>query len=503
MRDVTIPLASAILGLLVHLPFLTRYGWFRDELYYLACARRLDWGYVDHPPLSIALLAAERALFGETLWAVRLLPALAGAATVFLVALMARDLGGGRFAQALAALAALTAPVFLAVDHYFSMNAFDLLFWALAGWLLVRLIVTGDRTVWPLLGLVLGLGLLNKLSVLWLGAGIALALVTTRERRWLATPGPWIAALIAAALFVPHLIWQQAHDWPTLEFMRNATAQKMRGIAPLDFAAQQALAMNPATAPIWIAGLVSALFLRRRARERPLAIVFLAVAALLIGAGRSRVSYLAAAYPLLLAPGAVSIEGWLRAPAARVAAIAVVSITGLVLMPLALPVLAPETFVRYSRALGVVPRSEENLSLGQLPQHYADMFGWEELAQKVAAVARELSPEERARAVIFARNYGEAGALEHFAAKYHLPRVICPHNNYWLWGPGPPEPRPLAVIILGGDARDNASVMESLEPRGTIGCEWCMPYERDQTIWLGRRPTIRLEDIWPDERIFI
>jgi hypothetical protein len=178
-------------------------------------------------------------------------------------------------------------------------------------------------------------------------------------------------------------------------------------------------------------------------------------------------------------------------------------VLGLVVMPFAIPVLAPETFVRYSRALGRAPGSEERLGVGPLPQHYADMFGWEDLARKVAAIANELSPEERARAVIFARNYGEAGALEHYARKYDLPRVVCPHNNYWLWGPGPPEPRPLAFIILGGDRDDNARAMGSLEPKGTIGCEWCMPYERNQRIWLGRRPTIRLEAIWPGEKNFI
>ena len=181
---------------------------------------------------------------------------------------------------------------------------------------------------------------------------------------------------------------------------------------------------------------------------------------------------------------------------------AAMAVAGLAAAPLALPVLSPEGYVRYARALGMGPATEENLRVGPLPQHYADMFGWEELAGRIARIYRGLSAEERARCLIYARNYGEAGALERFARRYGLPRVVCPHNNYWLWGPGPIEPRPLAMIVLGGDLEDNQRAFEELEAQGTVGGTWSMPYERDQRIYVGLRPRIKLEEIWPGEKVF-
>src|SRR6185295_17060458 len=214
--------AFALASLALHVSALTQYGWFRDEFYYVACAARLDWGYVDHPPLSIAVMALVRLLFGDSLVAFRLVAALIGAATVYFTGRLARDLGGGRFAQALAGFAALVAPVFLGVSRFYSMNVLDLLLWTLAALALVAAL-RGDRArEWVVLGVVVGLGLLNKISLLWFIAGLFIGFLLTPYRRRLATPGPWIAGAIATALFVPHVVWQIAHGWPTLEFMRNA-----------------------------------------------------------------------------------------------------------------------------------------------------------------------------------------------------------------------------------------------------------------------------------------
>jgi len=218
-----VPLAFAALKLLLHALALTHWGYFRDEFYYLACARHLAWGYVDQPPFSIAVLALVRATLGDSLWAIRALPALAGAATVLFTGLTVRELGGGRTAQALACFAAVLPPVWLVVDHYFSMNAFDTLFWTLAAWLLLRALAGGGTRTWAVLGVVLGLGLLNKASMLWFAGGAFLGLAASPLRGTLRTRGPWLAAAIAAALFAPHVAWQVAHGWPTLEFMRNAT----------------------------------------------------------------------------------------------------------------------------------------------------------------------------------------------------------------------------------------------------------------------------------------
>src|SRR5687768_11496782 len=205
----------ALATFLLHLVVIERYGIFRDELYYLACSERLTWGYVDHPPLSIAVLAAVRGLLGDSLAAIRLPAAAAHAAAVFLTSVITRELGGGRFAQALAAVAVAVAPVFLGSSHFFSMNALDLLFWALATLLLVRTLKASSRRGWLLLGVVVGLGLLNKISVLWFILGLGVGLLVTPHRKHLATPGPWLAAMAAGLLFLPHVLWQAQNGWPT------------------------------------------------------------------------------------------------------------------------------------------------------------------------------------------------------------------------------------------------------------------------------------------------
>jgi 4-amino-4-deoxy-L-arabinose transferase-like glycosyltransferase len=214
--------AIAIGGVVLHLLALVHYGWFRDEFYYLVCADHLAWGYVDQPPLSIAFLALWRGVFGESLAAIRMAPVLFHLGAVTLAAAIAREMHGGRYAQGLAALAVLLTPVYLAIGHYFSMNAIDLVVWEAAILLVMVALRTGGSRAWPALGVVLGLGLMNKISVLWLGVGLLGGLLLTPYRAVLRTRGPWLALAVALALFAPHVAWQARHDWPTLEFMRNA-----------------------------------------------------------------------------------------------------------------------------------------------------------------------------------------------------------------------------------------------------------------------------------------
>src|SRR5262249_30813623 len=305
-----VPWILAAVFVLLQFAVITRYGYFRDELYYLASTRHLDWGYVEHPPLSIAVLAGWSALFGDSLWALRLLPALIGGAIVVVIARLARALGGGTWSQSLAALTVLGAPEFLGGSHVYSMNVFDKLFWAVAAYVWLRALERTERRSWLVLGLVLGLGLLNKLSVLWLAAGMFAAMVSGARRRVLATPGPWIAAALAAAFLAPHVLWQVTHGWPVREFMRNATHHKMVSVQPLDFFMQQILTMTPANAVVWIAGLVFSLILPSGARARELGVAWLVVFTILVLNRASRASYLAPAYPMLLAPGAVALGSW-------------------------------------------------------------------------------------------------------------------------------------------------------------------------------------------------
>ncbi len=495
--------AFGLLKLAIQLAFLGGYGYFRDELYYLASTEHLDWGYVDHPPLSIAVLAVVRFCLGDSLPALRVVPALAGAATVVLTGDLARRLGGGAFAQALACLAAIAAPVFLAAHHVYSMNAFDLLFWTLAAWLLVLLLREPTTTRWAWLGVVLGLGLLNKLSVLWLGFGLGVGLLLTPHRRVLQTGGPYLAAAIAGTMFVPHLLWQVANGWPTLEFIRNATLEKMAPVSVADFALGQLRAIGPANAPVWGVGLVYALVARAARPWRVLAGIFLAVALLLAAGGRSRASYLAVAYPMLFALGGVAWErarlaGSTLVPRAAVAALVVAG--GIVVAPLALPVLPVERFIAYQRALGLSPTTAERKEVGPLPQHFADMHGWQELVDLVEVAWRRLTPRERARCRVFGQNYGEAAAVDVLGRRRGLPPAMSGHNSYWLWGAGAVEPE--VLIIIGGDREGNARFFDRIEIVGQTGSPYAMPYERGLDVSIAREPRTKLGEAWPMLRHF-
>jgi hypothetical protein len=487
----------ALVSFAIHLAALTRYGWFRDELYYLVCARRLAWGYVDHPPLSIAILAGIRALAGESLVAIRIAAALATSASAFLTARLTARLGGMRFAQTLAGLSLMLAPILLAVGGFYSMNAFDVLLWTMAATALAEVIRKNTRSRWLWLGAVMGLGLLNKMSMLWFGLGLAIGLIATAQGRRLIQPRAFVAGALALLIFTPHLAWQALHGWPTLEFMRNATAHKMAPVSPLAFLRDQFQVMGFANVVVYLPGLLYGLFSRAARPWRIFCVVFLAVAALLIGAGTSRANYLAAAYPPLFALGALAWERWTagRVRWVREAFLALVVVVGLPWIPFALPVLPLDTYLRYQTAMGVRPSTEERKRLGPLPQHYADMFGWPELAAEVAKAAARLSPEERRGAVVFGQNYGEAAAVDVLGKKLGLPHAVSGHNNYYLWGPGSWDGK--VMIIIGGDYEDNVQFFDSVERVGVWDHPYAMPYERGLDISIARGFKGSPAEVWP------
>jgi hypothetical protein len=262
--------------------------------------------------------------------------------------------------------------------------------------------------------------------------------------------------------------------------------------------------MNPGTAPLWIAGLLSCLFGREGGRWRILGIIYVSVLLLLMLGGRSRASYLSPAYPMLFAAGAIGVERLVEARGRRLlkaASFAVPVASGLVLAPFALPVLPVETFIRYQAALGMAPRTEENQRVGPLPQYYADMHGWEDLAATVARVYASLPEEERARCAIFAENYGEAGAIDLFGRRHGLPKAVSGHNNYWLWGPGPHTGE--CVIAIGGSEEDERENFREVTLGATYECRYCMPYESGLPIWIGRGLRTPLPGIWPALRMYI
>lgn len=471
--------------------------YFRDEFYYLACRKRMAWGYVDQPPLSVAVLWIATRVLGDSLVVLRALSAGFIAASVYLTGVIARRFGGGPGAQTVAMTAAAIAPVWLSLGSFYSMNAIDVFIWTAAALALIDALDRPALSGWVWLGLMLGLGLLNKISVLWLGGGIGAGLLLTS---WplLRTRGPWLAGIVAALMFLPHVLWQALNHWPTLEFIRNASADKMQMNAPLALVADQITGMHPFGSVIWIIGLGFLLFSARLRPYRLLGIVYLVVLLILIANRTSRSGYLAASYAPLLAAGGVAVAPWLTTRLRRAAVLAVLVIGGVVTLPLAIPLLSTDRYVAYAAALGITPSTEEKKDLGRLPQFFADRQGWRAMVSQIGAVWDRLSPAERERAVVLTGNYGEAGAIEQLGRAAAMP-AISGHNNYWLWGPG--RASDVFIVLSRSRARQEAR-FQSVEEAGVIACGDCMPYENGLTIFIGRGLKLPLDQLWAQLKHF-
>lgn len=479
------------------------YGFFRDELYYIACSHHLGWGYVDQPPLSIFLLAINHAILGDSLFALRFLPALCGAVFVYVTGLITEEMGGDRFAQILAAIAATIAPVYLSIFNFYSMNSFDLLFCALAYYLILRLINSGGERLWIVFGFVIGLGLENKLSLAFLCVGLGIGMMLSPHRRHFLSKWFWLGSAIAVVLNVPHILWQIHYGWPTLEFMRNATAHKNAQISPLEFFSNVALLMHPFNAIVWITGLLGLLFLPALRQYRFLFYSFVVVAAIFV-LQKGKPYYLAPFFPVLLGAGGVTISQLtsVRFKAARIVLPAILIITGLISAPFALPFLPVETYIRYAKALGIQPRSEERDRPGRLGQHYADMFGWKEMADSVAHVYQRLTPEEQSQCAIYADNYGEAAAIDFFGPKYGLPHAISGHNSYWLWGPGNTTGK--IMIIIGGELQEHQQFYSGECRQEAIHQnENARSFETNLPIFVCHQLKQPILEVWPRVRDFI
>jgi len=488
-------------ALLVHLLTNGRYGYFRDELYYIACGRHLAFGYVDQPPLSILLLRLSQLLLGDSLFAIRFLPALAGAGIVALTGVIARELGGGAWAIALACAGSLCALFNLAVGNFFSMNAFEPLFWMGAVYLLVRIINGGSPMLWLWFGVLLGLGLENKHSTAFFAAGILVGLVLTPERRHFAQKWIWFGALIAFVLALPNVLWEARYHWPTYELLSNiAHSNKNVALSPVQFIAQQAVFLNPGTLPLWLGGLFWLFGSRDGRRYRVIGIIYLVtLSEFIVLHGKSY--YLAPAYPMLFAAGGVAVE---RIFATRLrwikpALLTVVLVTGALFAPTVLPILSPDKLVAYMRAIHMdLPRTETSHTEA-LPQLFADQFGWEQMVGSVAHVYHHLPPEDQKRAAIFCQNYGEAGAIDFFGPRLGLPPAISGHQNYFLWGPR--DWNGEVILVLDTNDDDERELFVFVEDLGQIvSSPWAMPFERRRHLYFCRDLKMSVRELWPRVR---
>jgi len=482
------------------------YGIFRDELYYLACASHLDLGYVDHPPFSIYILAIWRALFGDSVFAIRLFPALAGAATVFMSGLIARKLGGGKFAILTTALSVIFSPILLAMNTVYTMNCIDILLWSIIAYLLLLMIRDDRPRYWILLGFLIGIGLLNKISMAWLAFGIFAGFLLTGKRKAFITPWPYISALIALGLFSPFIVWNITHDFAHLDFIRTAVAEKYAGVTLADFVMGQFLMMSPLSVIIWLAGIYYLLIHKDGKEFRILGIAVTIVTLILMVNGHSKPEYLSPTIPISLAAGAVLLGKILRGKFVawlRIAIPALIALIGIIAAPIVLPILPVETFIKYTRTLGFSMKSYEGLEVTELHQFYADMFGWENMARTVSDVYLSLPPEERSTTIIFATNYGEAGAIDYFRKKYPLPAVFAPHNSYWIWGKDLEDKNIRTIIFIGHKESDAYRYADETTLANTIKSRYAIDYENNRPVYILRKLKVNVHQLRSMFRNFI
>ncbi len=431
-------LVLAIGKLIFHCIFNNRYGYFRDEFDYLSCGNHLAWGYVDQPPLLPFLVRISRIVLGESLRSVRFLPALVISLALVLTAMIAREFGGRGFALVLAAVAFLIAPTYLSAGSLLTTNSLEPLLWMGCAYFAI-LAIKRDPRYWMLFGVSAGLGLEEKYSIAIFGAAIVLSLLLTKHRRAFLSKWLWVGGAIAFLIFLPNLIWNVQNHWPFLELMHNIRVSgRDTQLSAWQFFVQQILLLHPMTAPIWISGLCALLFSSRFRSYRLLGLSYLmAFAAFVLLKGKNY--YLAPIYPMLLAAGSVVIESGVertRQVWFKPALIVLLLLGGAWLAPIVVPIFSVERFITFLNTLPFkLPRSEHSHERAALPQHYADQFGWEEMAAMTAQAWARVPAEQRSDCGIFAQNYGQAGAIDFFGPRYGLPPALSGHQTYFLWGP--------------------------------------------------------------------
>src|SRR3972149_2537913 len=493
----------SLFKLLLLIVFAGNYGIFRDEYYYIEISKRLAWGYVDVQPLSEVILSVSRALFGDSIFGIRVFSYLAGSVIVFISGLIARELNGSKFAQIFTAFLVIFSGVVLGTSSYFSMNSFDILLSALMFYFLIRLINTNNAKLWLVIGLLFGLGLQNKLTFLFLGFGLAVGLMLTQNRKHLKSKEIWIGAAIAFIIFLPNIIWQIANNFPTLEFMRNASAYKNKPMSLIEFTLNSLLELNPGYSLFVLTGIYFLFFNKQGKAFSIIGWIYVSVFLVFIF-NNGKPYYMGVLYPVILAAGVIGadylIENYLR-PFVRTVLVILVIPSVFIVTPFAVPVLNVESFIKYSETLGIKPESGERSELGKLPQFYADRFGWEEMVQKVASAYNMLSKEERKEALIFGQNYGEAGAANFYRKKYNLPQAISSHNNFWIWG-YPKDYKGDILIIIGSNYEDNSEFFEDVQLVENHSNKYGMSYE-NVGIFICRKPKMPIKEFWEKIKNFI
>jgi len=498
--------AAVAIGL--HLAFNHRYSYYRDEFYFIDCAKHLAWGYVDQPPLA-PLVAWLSAPSHYALWVLRFPLAILSGLTVLIGCAITREFRGGAFAQGLTGLVLAVAPGYLGQGYALSTEFLTPLAWSLLIYLSMRLVVTANARLYLLMAAVVTAGLYAKYSIAALVLALAVALSCTGKARLARSWYLPLGALAVGLLMLPNLAWQYAHHWPILEVVHNDQLNRhalANGIAvespklvvnALYFLVMQIVYQHPILSVVWIWGLVALIRAPQYAPYRylPLAYWLLVVFMILTVA---RGYYLEGFYPTLFAAGSVAIERTLatRASWIRPAVIAVAAGSAAFMLPLALPVLPLPLYMKYEVAIGLSRPAPPDGRRHLIDPMYADQIGWDGMTQTVARVYNSLPAGLRAKTAIFADRYAYAGALDFYGPGYGLPPVISPNNSYYLWGTRGYSGNPMIAV----GATDYPLLLASFGSVRQVAVyrndyRWML--EGPLPIYLCTHPRGALADLWP------
>jgi hypothetical protein len=495
-QDRRVPIVAALVALALHLAGNPHYGFFRDELYFIICGRHPAIGYVDQPPV-VPLLAALSQHWGTSLFALRAIASVFAGLSVYVACLFAVELGGGAFAQAIAALVTLLSPELVTAGLRLSPDTIQVGIWPLIALLVLRIAKGASPKLWLLVGFLAGVAGEAKYSVAFFGVALIAGILLTPQRRLLRSW--WFAGGLAVALAIvaPNAAWQIQHGFPMLQLLVNDYGRYLMENPPLPI--QQIIVMSPLLSVVWIVGLG---YLLARRETRFLGYTYIILIAMMT-ALKAKNYYPAPIYPYLIAAGTVPIEAWTAGKRLwRIALPAMVLLFALPSLPFVLPILPLRTEIAYqlfvTRHLHVRFHVMHVESDNTPIQYFADMTGWPELTETVGNIYNGLPAGERAQAAVFTHNFGEASAIDLFGTAYGLPPALSGNNNYWIWGPRGYSGN--VLIDVNGDLATDRKRFRSAQVVTVFHNPYAMPYEDNLPIILCRGIKTPLPQLWPQLR---
>ena len=493
-------LGFVVVKVLFHM-LLPEYGFHRDEMYYVSIADGFSFSNLDMPPGSVLYLKLFLVLFGHSLKVVHLAASLCGAIVIAFGCLIARELGGKRYAMVLTGTFLLFSGL-LIFGSLYSYDDVSFVVWAAVFYVIIKMLNGADQRLWLVVGFLMGIGVLTKLTILFLGLGIFVSLWLVPQRRWYRSPWIWVGGVIALLCGIPYGIWQWQHGWYFLSYAENYAGRTTHASPVLDFLWNQILPNNPLLVPIWLTGLLMLLIRKDWKLYRFFGYCYFVLCVSLFILG-GQFYFVIPMYAVLIAAGSVQLEQWIamiagagRRVTLAIAVPVVAALLSLPMLPFAVPLLPPDLLARYLRPVGVnAGVKTEDRRITDLPQHMADRFGWDDMARDVAAVYREVGGESSDTVGITAGNWGEASAIHVYRNEFDLPEPTT--GDGWFYFETAHHPNfKRSYVSVGVSRAQLQSLFQSVVRKGIYTNPHCMPDENNNAIFFCTGPTVDLGKYW-------